>query len=886
MLDDPKYDAFINKLVSLGVIETADELGDIALAFNKVAKSADNATESTAQYKAEAESLEILNENINTALDSIQKSRSALEEFKSAMSNGMTDSALDAVADLSDELKAMVAEFYAGTVSADELFKALTEHYDNDLENYSKAIIAKNQYSQEFYNKIGLSDSEFVNHMYDNYNVDISNCKSYADAKLKIEQTLLGKASAMWSKYYNAQSQSFTQEWTNINSEISKLQSKKQLANSLGVANLFTIGGNPLNSFTEADNLRLQQLISIRDNISNRTDAYESAIDALNKITYDGISSNFEGIGAALSQSSASSSSSTSSNTIFDWIKTKFDNLNDKLDETKEKANDTLNGWTDRSNAYNQSLAQILGLKAEQEKARARYLEEANKSGLSNDYKRLVEQGAIQIDKLLNDDPLKEQIESYQKWYEKVKECDETIKQLDEDYIKWTNDSREFRWEAFDYLEDSISRITEEAYDLIDLLSNKDLFDDKGNLNKYGNATLALYASNINTYKQQAKDYLEEMKSLQKELANGGGQEVLDKYNERADAHREAILAIEKEKQAMLDLVEEGMQSQLDAINEMIAKKKESLNLEKEGMDYQKKISDLVKERDSLEKQRLAYKNDTSESGRMLTQQIEAKLSDINEEIEQTEYEKYISDQEKMFDSISSDYEEWISQRLENSESLLKQIVDSLSGNGEIGKTLKEIADSYGLNISDSLISSATGDTNGAINGLVNNILNLLGGNASLLGNVGGYANGTLSATKGLHRFNEKGNEIIIRKSDGSMLRNFDRGDVVISNEGAKLLSKFAENPSAFMERFGVPNVTPVMPNITLPKMPVMQNRQTEATPLIHDVNMTFELPNVKNTDDFINDMIRSTRFEKFIQEITLGQALGKNPLNKYRYIK
>lgn len=224
------------------------------------------------------------------------------------------------------------------------------------------------------------------------------------------------------------------------------------------------------------------------------------------------------------------SDSKSSSDTYFDHIETHLDHFNDKLDETKEKANDTFNGWSVRDNSFGEAIDQAKSLVDEYKEARARYEEEANKSGISESDKELIQFGAIQIDKLPNDDPRKEQFESYQKWWDKIKECDEAIGKLNKDLIQLYSDSREFRWEAFDYLEDSISRITNEANDLIDLLSNKDLFNDKGNLNEYGNATLALHASNIETYKQQAKDYLEEMKSLQKELANGGGQEVLDKY--------------------------------------------------------------------------------------------------------------------------------------------------------------------------------------------------------------------------------------------------------------------------------------------------------------------------------------------------------------------
>lgn len=276
------------------------------------------------------------------------------------------------------------------------------------------------------------------------------------------------------------------------------------------------------------------------------------------------------------------SGSNTPSDTYFDWIETKLDILNDQLDETKEKAENSLNGWKIRGDAFTDAENQINDLIATQEEAKARYLEEANKSGLPQPYIDLVKDGAIDIDKLSNDNPLKEQIESYQEWYDKVKQCDEAIAKLNIDLKQLYRDKREFRWEIFDYLEDSISRITGEADYLVELLSNEDLFDDNGNFTKYADATLGLHVSNLQSYKQQALDYKEEMESLEKELANGGGQEVLDKYNERVDAHRDAINAIQKEKQAILDLVENGFQVQLEALQKLIDKKKESLNAEKD----------------------------------------------------------------------------------------------------------------------------------------------------------------------------------------------------------------------------------------------------------------------------------------------------------------
>ena len=48
--------------------------------------------------------------------------------------------------------------------------------------------------------------------------------------------------------------------------------------------------------------------------------------------------------------------------------------------------------------------------------------------------------------------------------------------------------------------------------------------------------------------------------------------------------------------------------------------------------------------------------------------------------------------------------------------------------------------------------------------------------------------------------------------------------------------------------------------------------------------NITIELPNVQNYDDFKRELKNDTEFEKFMQEVTIGQVMGNNKLNKKKY--
>lgn len=245
--------------------------------------------------------------------------------------------------------------------------------------------------------------------------------------------------------------------------------------------------------------------------------------------------------------------------------------------------------------------------------------------------------------------------------------------------------------------------------------------------------------------------------------------------------------------------------------------------------------------------------------------------------------DKNIEEREKLLDTLSSEYEQWISERLDNSDELLTSIRDSLAPDGEIVNTLKEIAGKNNTFVSDEITTSVKDGANTSINNYLGEIIKLLGGDSSFLGNVGdkGYAKGTTSATKGLHWFNEKGNEIIIRKKDGAMLGNFDQGDVVISNEGAKLLSAFSQNPTGFLEKFGL-NYQPQI-KLPTPNFSTLERRNI-SSPSINLGGVNIVCNEVNNPQQIANEIIHNKTIERAVLTMVDSAMMGKNSLSKLRF--
>lgn len=113
----------------------------------------------------------------------------------------------------------------------------------------------------------------------------------------------------------------------------------------------------------------------------------------------------------------------------------------------------------------------------------------------------------------------------------------------------------------------------------------------------------------------------------------------------------------------------------------------------------------------------------------------------------------------------------------------------------------------------------------------------------------------------------EEGSEVIFRKSDGAMLTPLGQGDMVFTNEMSKTLWAIAKG--------GIPtNANIIVPDIA-------GNRNTTVTA---NNEITITLPNVQDYASFKHDLQNDDNFEKFIQEVTIGQVWGNNKLNKRKY--
>ena len=173
-----------------------------------------------------------------------------------------------------------------------------------------------------------------------------------------------------------------------------------------------------------------------------------------------------------------------------------------------------------------------------------------------------------------------------------------SIYESEEAVQSWQKAIEDLDYQVFERIQTAISGINEEAEFLANLFRNEDLFqyvedlvDASGNLmkiyqggySKAGMSMLGLHALELKTNTELAENYAKELEKVNAKLASDPADvEALDKRNELLNLQRESINAAEAEKDAILDLVREGYDKQLESMQKLSDEYVKALRAEKD----------------------------------------------------------------------------------------------------------------------------------------------------------------------------------------------------------------------------------------------------------------------------------------------------------------
>lgn len=416
----------------------------------------------------------------------------------------------------------------------------------------------------------------------DTYNSIIAALESIADTT-NISTAPVSSSSSSSSKEAEKTVETF--DW--IEKLIERIQSR--------IAKLEKTASSTYKSWAERNKALLKQLSEVNTEINAQQKAYDTYMAKANSV---GLSEHYKQLVQNGGYSIEDITDDTLKNKISEyeeWYNKAMD-CSDAIDDLKNNILELTT--TQFENVFNEYEDSLSGYRHQIEMLET-YIDQTEAKGYvvsGNYYKQLIATEKLNI-KMLQDEyaKLKDSLQlsvdtgkivAYSDaWYDMVdniRNVQKSIEDANTSLIDYQTTLRELEWESFDRFMDKISSIKDESDFLIELMSDKDMFNEDG-ITDEGQATLGLHAINYNVYLSKAEEYAKELKDINEEIANDpNNQTLLERRQELLELQQESILASKDEQQAMKDLVSEGYDVFLESLQKIIDKQKELLNSQKD----------------------------------------------------------------------------------------------------------------------------------------------------------------------------------------------------------------------------------------------------------------------------------------------------------------
>lgn len=289
-------------------------------------------------------------------------------------------------------------------------------------------------------------------------------------------------------------------------------------------------------------------------------------------------------------------------------------------------------------------------------------------------------------------------------WYEWKNSIDEVTLSMDElnnSIAEYNDQMRQIKWDNFDLMQSRISDMANEAQFLIDLMSNEALYNDEGYITNRGITTKGMHGLLYNTYMEQADIYHDEMLRINEELANDpNNTKLYDRRQQLLEQQREMILAATQQKDALKSLVSDGIQKTLSALQKLITEYENAIQKEYDMYTFSKNVANQTKNVTNLQKQLASLSGDDSEENRKKLQELNNSLADAQQSLEETLYERSISDQREMLDDLYQKFDTVLNARLDNLDVLIAENIAQINlSSGQIADTLNVVTGDVGYRI-------------------------------------------------------------------------------------------------------------------------------------------------------------------------------------------
>lgn len=395
-------------------------------------------------------------------------------------------------------------------------------------------------------------------------------------------------------------------------------------------------------------------------------------------------------------------------------------------DAKKKKIDD---GWEKLISEYENKLALLSNerdlIQAEIDKAEARggkasakYYEDLIAN--SNDEKALLEQKKRALEEYLEANAGSIDQDTWTEYNNEINETAVAIKECETNTLEWAEAIREIDWHYFEQASDEISRLGEELEFVNGLLEDEDVADENGNWSSAALTRMGMYTNQMELAAAEAARYQDEIDELNEQYEKGelSEQQYQESLSDLVSGQQDAIQSYEDAKdsivemnEARIDAIKEGIEKEIEAYEDLIDAKKEELDAERDLYDFRKNIKNQTKDIAELERRIASLSGSSAASDVAERRKLEAQLMDAKEGLNDTYYDHSRDAQSAALDEEAEAYtlskEKYIEQleeQLKDTETLIENsIMDVMLNADTVYTKLNELADLYGVDLSDSL---------------------------------------------------------------------------------------------------------------------------------------------------------------------------------------
>lgn len=309
-----------------------------------------------------------------------------------------------------------------------------------------------------------------------------------------------------------------------------------------------------------------------------------------------------------------------------------------------------------------------------------------------------------------------------QEWYDlqgKIHDVYTQIYEAETEVYELRQQLREVRWEPFRKAIEQIDAVNDNLENTLSLISDLEAFGkDSDTLNMNGKLQLGLLTKQLGNARQAVAEYENAFKALDNELANGNitqGQydEQLKELNE---GRWEAVSSVKKYRDAILDLVKDGINKETEAMQKLVDTRKKDLQAQKDAANYARTLRDKTTEINKIKAQIASLQGDDRASTKAQLRNLQNQLKEKEQDLQDTQDDHAFDVLQDGYDNAMEKFEEiqenelyLLNSSLEaQNEAIANMLMVARDNYQEVYDELNEIAEVYGMKLSSDIVNPWT----------------------------------------------------------------------------------------------------------------------------------------------------------------------------------